>query len=322
MTSFPSLPVDKFFSACLSISENAADSTGFVSVNRLLKQFDANLVLRPLLVEAMLCEVEVRNENSQSVDEARWTLLIDSDRYPIDQDKILKEVSGLSLPVRFRNTVAHELAHTLAFREAEFGARLILDRKHSSRSKVAEVEKLERLTEALSPLLLVSERAIDLLFPASLTRLTVGDLVRIREVLGISRPVLISRLNMLQRHGSSRLRERACLFNTAIGTGRWTKDGVAMLSGWPTYINFYRGITPAFIHSARLRKNLFASEFVADPSFVWNGGDVTSVSMRVPAGLEKVPEIENLDITFSIEKCRKRRNQPFLFIATATSSPA
>src|SRR5690242_14541181 len=107
------------FKACTDIANQIADGDGFVSIRRLLERFRTNLRMRPLLVEGMI-------GSSHSVDgqPPQWTILVDSERYPDVETSMDGENAGHPLSTRFRFTVAHELAHSLAFRTSEFGVRL------------------------------------------------------------------------------------------------------------------------------------------------------------------------------------------------------
>ncbi len=100
---------------CNAVGEACSDEHGFVAVRSLLSRFKAELILRPLLVEAMIASVELHDSS------ARWAVLVDSERYPLDTGAIQRESLGSPLPARFRFTVAHELAHAVAFRPSEFG---------------------------------------------------------------------------------------------------------------------------------------------------------------------------------------------------------
>lgn len=301
---------------CLSISERAADSSGFVLIRDLLKQFNAELIFRPLLVEAMLCEIAKENSTADGV---RWLLLVDSDKYSYSDEVTSKETSRTPLPERLRNTVAHELAHSLAFDTTGPGIKLVLGSNRRKKNQTSIVKDIERHTEALSPLLLVSDLAIDVHFPASMSELTIAELIRIRRAMGISRYLLVNRLELLKTHGKSSLLFRPGLFNTAIGVGRWTSDGVPCLSGWPVYENFDRGIMPEFLRMPDESKMLPITEFITDPSFVFNGGNQFSATMRIRAGTMKNPQAEPMDVIVSIENRKASSKHTFLILVRSTN---
>src|SRR5262249_47722226 len=98
---------------CTELSDEIADADGFVSVRSLTSRFQAELILRPLLVEGMLAS---RSTPSKGVSQHQWAVLIDSETYPeVDEKVIAREGCSAPLPARMRNTIAHELAHSFAF---------------------------------------------------------------------------------------------------------------------------------------------------------------------------------------------------------------
>ena len=108
--------------ACTAIGNEVADENGFVPIRNLLARFHANLLIRPLLVEGLLASTEHGSENN--LDAGRWSVLLDSETYQISELEVKAESQERPLPSRLRNTVAHELVHSLAFRPSEFGIRL------------------------------------------------------------------------------------------------------------------------------------------------------------------------------------------------------
>src|SRR5438552_4876718 len=107
------------FQACTDIANQVADNDGFVSIRRLLDRFRTNLRMRPLLVEGM-----IGSTHSANGQPPQWTVLADSERYPDVGPSLDKECAAEPLTAQFRFTVAHELAHSLAFRTSECGVRL------------------------------------------------------------------------------------------------------------------------------------------------------------------------------------------------------
>src|SRR5207237_1246447 len=90
----------------------------------------------------------------------KFAVLLDSETFDVDDKVVARETEERPLPVRFRNTVAHELVHSLAFRPEQFGLRLQQD--VGSEEKVSEfVKDVERETERFSPLLLWPEKALN-----------------------------------------------------------------------------------------------------------------------------------------------------------------
>lgn len=314
-TVLPRSQVETWAGACLALGNEVADADGFVSVRSLLHRFDADLVLRPLLVEAMLCASTDAAKDPRG-DAARWLLLVDSEKYTFPHEALDGESSTAPLPARFRNTIAHELTHSLAYRAKEFGVKLTLPTTSDKKKSSAVVEEIEQHTEKLSPLLLVSQRAIAQRFPSTLEWLTPDALAEARRAWGVSRFVLIQRLNLM-RALEDRLAERRCFNNVAVGVGSWARDGSAVLNGWPLFAKFANNEAPAFIHALVRAKSMAASTLTGEPSFALNGGDVHALTMDVAAGTERSPEWSRLRIEFALESTERKAGGMFFFVARA-----
>jgi len=309
----PRTQVEAWAGACLALCNEVADRDGFVSVRSLLRRFDADLVLRPLLVEAMLC-ASTDAAKDPAAEAARWLLLVDSEKYTFPQTALDGESSAVPLPARFRNTVAHELTHSLAYRAKEFGVKLTLPTTSDKKKSSEVVNEIEQHTEHLSPLLLVPQRAIAQRFPSTLEYLTPDALAAARRAWGVSRFVLIQRLNLMRGPGDG-LAERRCFNNIAVGVGTWARDGGAVLKGWPLFVKFTNNELPAFIHALLRAKSMAVSALTADPSFVLNGGDENAVVMDVSAGTERFPERTRLRIEFAVETAKRKAGAGFFFVA-------
>ena len=142
--------VASFAAVCGQIGNELANETGFVAIRDLLNRFHTQILIRPLLVEGMLASIE--DKRGGEANAHRWAVLIDSETYPITEADIAHETSSRPLPARLRNTVAHELVHSLAFRPSEFGITLQLAAA-GVESKYDLVRSIEQATESLSPLL-------------------------------------------------------------------------------------------------------------------------------------------------------------------------
>ena len=304
--------VDAWAAACLAVGDELADSNGFVAIRTLLQRFDAELVLRPLLVEAMLCEATDARDSASAA--ARWRLLVDSDKYSFPQNALTDEGPSAPLPSRFRNTIAHELTHSLAFRAKEFGVDLTLPARGNQKPSDI-IKEVERHTEELSPFLLAPECALDRWFPHTLDHLTPDRLTAARRAMGISRFVLIQRLNLLRSYGSGRMIERRCFGNVVVGVGTWAREGRAFLNGWPLFARFDSNESPAFVSALRREKNMVASLLTSDSAFVLNGGDAYSTALDVPAGTEKNPRSTALRLELLIENTKRRAGGSFYFVA-------
>lgn len=265
---------------CNALGTGAADDHGFVSVARLLSSFRAHLILRPLLVEAMLAKVEEPTGSGR----AGWAVLVDSETYPLSQGDIDGESAERPLPDRFRNTVAHELAHSLAFRPTEFGLSLDMDASKfaSSEDFVAEVE---RVTEQISPSLLAPDASLRKLLTGCVEPLTPEDLERLRQKLGVSRYVLINRLaTACLPANPSDLRSHPALANLGIVLGEWAANGEADLRKWPLFMNFADGIVPRFLLKLKVHDRVPARDVLPTSNLLICGGMANSEAVDTPTG--------------------------------------
>jgi len=309
--------VNKWANACLALGNEVVDGDGFITVRGLLRRFDAQLILRPLLVEAMLCEsTEAQSLTARAT---RWHLLVDSEKYPLTLAQVGSESIVAPLPARFRNTIAHELTHSLAFRAKEFGVDLAIPIRRGKGALKDVVDEVERRTEDLSPLLLAPDTAIDRCFPSTLKDLSIASLVQARQRLGVSRFVLIQRLNLMRHYGNARFIERACFSDVAVGVGAWTSEGHAVLKGNPIFAQFIGGEQPSFLHEMRRGRSLQATSLVAEESFIFNGGVVSSVGLETPFGTEKSKGGTTRPVQLSVETAR-RSGGSFFFLIRANGA--
>ena len=297
--------------ACKTIGNEVADENGFVPVRNLLHRFGAKLVLRPLLVEGMLASIEHGAGNTADV--GRWKVLVDSETYKVTERQINEECQEIPLPSRLRNTVAHELVHSLAFRPSEFGLQL---RKQvdSSVNQSALVKEIEQQTERFSPFLLLSDKALARLLAGKESALSIEELTRTYRSMGISRYVMINRLRLIRPTEDSGFRHRSGLKNFAVGIGEWVDGKNAVLKGWPLFMNFDRNIAPEFLHKLVGQDRLPARAAFTDNEFVMCGGVNYTTELVVSAGLSAKQADENLKITCSIEQVETKLGAEFLFV--------
>jgi len=306
------LDTSRLMAACNAIGNEAGDEEGFVSVRSLLARFRADLIMRPLLVEAMIATVDAPTTSSEG--KASWVVLVDSERYAVKDHAISNESIRNPLPVRFRNTIAHELVHSLAFRATEFGIELnrCADSKFSASEYVAEVE---RNTERLSPLILLPERTLRRLIESKAQPFTANELRVICKEYGVSRYVLINRLKMLRdRSDLSELREHIALTNLAVGLGEWTQQGEGVLKKWPLFINFQNSIVPAPLIRLATEDRLPGASLVADENFVLSGGDALSAELTCDAALPGMKADDKMQVRVTVEPTQRRPGSEFLFV--------
>jgi hypothetical protein len=305
----PGSDLAKIARLCTAIGNDLADESGFVPIRKLLFRFNAQLSIRPLLVEGMLASV---GQNPSSPSTRSWAVLLDSDTYPFSMTDVEKEHQGQSLPNRMRNTIAHELVHSLAFRTSEFGLSLKtrIDKKESLQEFV---KAIEQETECLSPLLLLSEKALKKLLQGKKETLSLSDLLGVVKDAGISRYVLISRLALIQRAGgSSDLLNSAGLRNLAVGIGVWADKG-SYVKGWPVFWNFDEGIPPSFLLKLDGQQLVPAEHLFADESISMRGGQNHEMTIETDAGTRNVPKAMKMKVQISNELGPWKQGSEFLF---------
>jgi len=246
-------------------------------------------------------------------DENRWAVLVDSDTYGITDADVALEESARPLPNRLRFTVAHELAHSLAFRPSDFGIRL-RNSINTEDAKKAVVEAVERATDRLAPLLLLSERALIDFLKLREQPPTVGDFAEFRLRVGVSREALINRLRALSHTDANGTRGLNALGNIAICIGEWVDDRVAALRSWPVFFSFDRNIIPAFLMNLSHQDRLPARAAFADKSFALCGGDSPEIEVTVPAGTASVPDAEQMRVACSAESITRIPRSKFLLV--------
>ncbi|MDY0041940.1 MAG: hypothetical protein RBS57_16630 [Desulforhabdus sp.] len=291
--------IERFADACKNISNEIADETGFVSVRNLLSRFQAKLLIRPLLVEGMLA----------SDASGKWAVLVDSETYPVSEHDIEKESVANPLPSRLRNTIAHELVHSFAFRPTEFGVRLSGMKANGDIHREL-LNDIERHTENLSPLLLVPECALERSLSRQRSTLTADDLIRIIHNLGVSRYVLVNRLRMIPL--GHRLRLNPALQNVAIGIGAWDHTGKSLLRKWPIFTNFEQNLIPDLILKLQNQDNVPADAAFDDPNFLLCGGKINQTKIHTYFGTMQNPHLEKNLIKCTVES-KKIANSSFIY---------
>jgi hypothetical protein len=307
--------LSQFARACLTISDNVVDDRGFVPVRRLLEKFRATLVARPLLVEGMIAS---QRSSDGTAGHQRWLVLVDSEKYSFSEQEVKEETSERALPERLRFTIAHELAHSLAFRVSEFGIRLRdIDMRRSGQDLV---EALEDETDSLSSLLLISQRALSNLLRGRKEAPDANEWAAARRAMGVSRPVLISRLRSLSASDPDGLRSGYGLRNVAIGVAEWGKDGCAALRRWPIFASFDRNIYPSFLFDVAHQDYVSASDVFADRSFALCGGARATINITSDAGTEKFRNASKMLIECSSEDASRKAGARSLFVVRVRAS--
>jgi hypothetical protein len=310
----PAGDLAKIAELCGAIGNEVTDETGFVPIRHLLDRFHASLLIRPLLVEGMLASLE----GSASETGSRWAVLVDHEKYPYSQHDIDEERQTRQLPARMRNTIAHELVHSLAFRSSEFGVQL------KARSNTPDglrelVQAIERETERLSPLLLWPEKAIQNLLRDRRESLSLTELLRVMETAGISRYVLVNRLAFIQpATDENALLFSAGLRNLAIGVGVWGVNN-SYLKEWPLFRNFDDGAVPSFLLRMIGHDRVAADALFADKSFAMLGGLKNAIEFETDAGTRAAPKTTRMKIQVEVEEVLREPGEEFLIVARKTA---
>lgn len=294
---------------CTAIGNEVTDDSGFVPVRKLLLRFQADLLIRPLLAEGMLASRKVDADAHHS----RWMVLVNEEIYPYSNRDVEDERPTRQLPQRMRNTIAHELVHSLAFRPSEFGLRLKTrtDTKETLRDFIKAIEEE---TEELSPLLLWSEKALEIFLRGRKESVSLFDLLSVLEKVGISRYVLINRLRLLRPASDSKgFLFSAGLRNLAIGLGVWTSSA-AHIRGWPLFVNFDDGLIPSFLLKIPGHDLVPAQAIVEDTDFALLGGAKNPIAFETDAGTKGVPSATKLTIEVAMEEGLRKRGEEFLFV--------
>ncbi len=309
--------LERIASVCAAIANEVADDSGFVSMRSLLARFQAHLLIQPMLVEGMLASIEQSNGGTNGG--GRWAVLIDSETYRVNERDVESENGRRPLPNRLRNTIAHELVHSLAFRPSEFGVQLKAKPK-SGETPDELVRAIERNTEQFSPLLLWSGKALHQLVARKKETLSVEQLLEARRNIGISRHVLINRLCLLRRTEASGLLACAGLRNLAIGLAEWGNDGRSVVRNWPLFANFDRKIMPAFLWKIAHQDRAPAETVFPDETFAMCGGPNSTIQLLADAGTEAHPNVKKLSIQISIEDAGRKPRGEFLFVVSVPAS--
>ncbi len=294
---------------CVKAAEELAGSDGFVQLRALAERFKTPVIFRPLLVEAMLASLATGEDANASTPTA-WRVLVDSERFRITQQQFDAETSISPLPERVRNTVAHEILHSLSFRQTESGVDFRMVRKKGEANDEF-LGRVERETEKLSPLLLVPRKL--LMGIANAAKFEIDDVEAMRAACTVSREVLVNRLRLLGDYDPDNLRHRSSLVNTALGIGEWIDGRTAQLLGWPLFSNFENSRNPRFVDELIQGRSVLSHKATDDPFFVLNGGTATSSEFDGHVEGERLDYLR-MRVRMSVEGCCRRRVGRFLFL--------
>jgi len=299
--------VGAFAQACTTIADAAADEDGFVAIHTLLERFHAQIVIRPLLVEGMLA--------TQPGAQSELAILVDSERYGITHSDVEQESSRRPLPSRLRFTVAHELAHSLAFRPSDFGIHL-KGSVNTDAAKNAVVKAIEGITDRLTPLLLVPQTALVQFFRSDALRTAASDFAALAQRAGVSRRALIGRLRGLSQTEANKV-SRYSLNNIAVCIGEW-RERYAVIRNWPLFARFDRNILPEFLLNLPTQDRLPAPIAFIDSSFGACGGSCSEIESVLYAGTSDVPHAHELAVHCSLEQTARMLGAEFFLVVRKT----
>jgi hypothetical protein len=295
--------VAAFAHACARIASEASDAEGFVPLNKLLERFHAQLLIRPLLVEGMLA--------TQGAVQSEWLVLVDSELYGITAVDVEGENAKQPLPSRLRFTVAHELVHSLAFRSSEFGISLRTS-INTDDSKAAVVAAIERITDRLTPLLLLPEVALTEFFKRDTVRTSASDFAELGRKAGVSRRTLIGRLRNLSHADANRV-SRYSLNNIAICIAEW-REKHAVIRSAPAFARYERNIFPEFLLDLPNHDRLPGSLAFSDLAFAPCGGELGEVETELFAGTTGVPRAQKIRVHCSLEQTARTVGTEFYLV--------
>lgn len=290
---------------CQQLGDEVAEPyTGFVPLRNLLTRFRAKAIFRPLLVEAMFGSLEESND-------ADWAVLIDSETYSITSAELEAERYSAPLPPRLRNTVAHELVHSISFRREEFGIRFVTG-KHKVKAGRTLLQQIEHDTESLSPYVLLPNYALQNAFSPLDDQVSPDYLRSLCRSHGVSPWVLINRLRAIPLSTGPRL--SPALRNVGAGLFQKRKGGFSSLLGWPLFTNFDNAITPKFLLDIKRTKSARSTESLPFQEFAMNGGTTSRICVELSAGTPNLPRSHSGQYELRVETGELPTDTPSIFV--------
>jgi hypothetical protein len=260
----------KLIRDCILLADQLSAANGFVTVRSIAQQFSVSVVFRPLLVEAMLASIPASDSKRP-----QWLVLVDSDRYPSGQTFYENESADQPLPGRLRNTIVHEILHSLSFREGEADFEFRVE-KLSRETREEYIKRVECETEELSPLLLIPEKCLQRFNDGP--PVTLSDLMAFQSNCAVSKQLLVNRLSFWKRLNETGGSLGGGLENISLGIGTWEGRN-ACISKTNVFSNFRKGYLPDFFRRLQSESKMRLNELVGDQDFIFNGGEKTEVEI-------------------------------------------
>lgn len=245
--------IEHLFQDCINLANDVASPSGFVPLRKLVERLNAEVIFRSLLVEAM---ITVNSSPSEGC--ADWKILLDIDRFKRDSEIYPEESDDCKMSNRCRNTIAHELLHTFAFKQEnnKFVPRLY---EWQQQSGTKAVNYLEKEAENLSSLLLIPNESLLNFFQPNHGRLDFNRFCEQYRSYGVSREIFINRIKFLRNHAFDHVLNYDCLKNVVIGMGQWSPSSQPELKTWPIFSNFEKKFPAAVFPGINTQKRGFNS---------------------------------------------------------------
>lgn len=293
---------------CVKIAHEASSKDGFVPMHRLVGLLNAAVVFRPLFVEAV-----VAKKKDLSISGPNWKILLNVKTFAEDAQNYFSESSKNHLSVRVRNTIAHELIHTLQYRIKDDEIVLNEVSRSVTRSD-AIIRRVEREAHELTSLLLLPREHLE----QSLRSITefedINTYVQIFQKFGVSREIYIQALRNLNKYHDSRILYHDSLKDVMFGIGTWDKDAKPCFKQWPTFINFSGNSLPEFtIAESSANKDYFQILQLPKESILL-GGNLRTVYFTAFEGSKVVPRYKKIEYALSVEERKTTHGLPFLFL--------
>ncbi len=188
---------------CWALADSAAGSDGFVALRDLSKVTGCGVVSRPLLAEAVITRTREAMDS--------WVVLVNSEIHRFTDEDWELESAVSSLAIRTRNTIAHEIAHSVAVDLC--GVDLV-----ESGTLAERLEEIEALVETVSPLLLISKSKLENSLSAiRTTSSALSSLVRLRGCMGVSSDIFLQALRTYSKFNRCKFVTFDALLNSAFG---------------------------------------------------------------------------------------------------------
>lgn len=185
------VPIKRLIDRCWDIAESVADRSGFVPIRNLAASCNCQIVPRPLLVEAAITRT-LKNPNG-------WVVLINNETHKFSDEDLELESALSHLPVRTRNTLAHEVAHAVAcdLFGMDFSNGGNLDSRLSS---------IEKAIELVSPLLLLPKSHIlGRLVQITDTERSLREFSKLCLEMGVSREIFLQSIKTKSKYSRSEI---------------------------------------------------------------------------------------------------------------------